>query len=221
MKRFTGVIGALLLGLASAAAQAVPMSTLFDDGELQVGDKLFSDWTFLDASWSIDDWQPDFSLIDVTGDATDPMNIALNFDFGGQLQASDGEFGDLSFAFTASVVGGANQIVGVGLDIDVAILENGAAYIAEGVDTSWQTPTLEVDDLSPSDAAAIAGTGSVRIEKNVFVGTLSEGDSVNLLGMSQTFAQEPLEPPVNVPVPAPLALLALGLLGLGWSRRRA
>jgi hypothetical protein len=227
MKTINQALGAALLGAAASTAQAIPFSDLFNGQELIVGDKLFSDWTLNSATISPDldsdfeDWDLDFSAMEVFGDNSNPMSIVLSFDMGGELFVQDGEVGDLDFSFVVSVISEANEISGVGLEITELNIDGDTfwnyAGIAEGVNDTFDNPTLEVDSGLDvfSDSAAVGPFDSITINKNIFVWSDGPGDSVDLMSFTQTFEQTP------VPTPTPLALMALGLFGIGLSRRRS
>lgn len=229
MKKMNQALGAVLLGAAASTAQAIPFSDLFNGAELIVGDKLFSGWTLNSATFSpdpdsdFDDWDLDFSAMEVVGNDSDPMSIVLSFDMGGELFVQDGEVGDLDFSFVVSVIGDDYEITGVGLEMTELNIEGDTfwnyAGIAEGVNDTFDNPTLEVDsglDIF-SDSASVGPFDSITINKNIFVWSDFESDSVNLIGFTQTFEQTP----TTVPTPTPLALMALGLLGIGVLRRRS
>jgi hypothetical protein len=105
MKRlFVILISLVLLTGAASSVQAIPLQDLFDGGSILVDDKLFSGWTLFNMESTDPAFDPDFSLIEVTGLDDDPMNPGIRIEPNGQLQVQDFNFVDVFFGFTVDVL---------------------------------------------------------------------------------------------------------------------
>ena len=236
MKKHVRSIGAIALAMAMAgSAQAVPLSDLFGGGSITAGDKLFDQWqlSLQDTSIFVDD--PDFALIDVTSlhDGGDDPGPGINIDFGGQMTVEGDDifaFSDLTIDFRVSTVGDKlikdNSLTfGSPASIlawfpdafnDLGMTVEEWVYDAAGNELAHKYIEFSIlDDVQTSlfpDTADFAPQEEIFVTKSFFVWSTDVGDTATLGGVEQRFSQ--------IPEPATLALLSLGLVGFGIGRRR-
>ena len=218
---------AMGLALATSVAQAIPLSDLFEGGDIKVGDKLFNNWGL---EYSESDTGIDFGEIEVTGLDTDPMNIGLHFDANGQLSVfGQDSFLDVSFVFDVTVLNPAYRINGSSLEITETDFA-GEGGIIEIIETVSDSGGSEIDvmdayvdnfegDEMLMDSLAFGPQASVSIIKEILLFTDdSEDDSAELVSFEQHFSQT--RESVGVPEPSTLFLMGIGLAAIGVVRRR-
>ena len=236
------IAGAIGLGVAPAPAAIITdgcasptectLDELFLGGTITVGDKFFSEWTFLDSDADPDEPPPifDFSQVIVTPLDDDPNNPGLRFDWGDQFSdLGVRDFLNLGFAYLVNVTDPNFQITGTSLELldfevtgegEVAVsgspfdLENGDFFI----DPITEEPAIPVVGID-LDAGIEILASDVNIPPQDAIGVTNTlgGDSDNLGG---TFAVRSYEQRFNqTPIPeesSPWSLmLGVGALGAG------
>ena len=161
---------------------------------------------------------------DIAGMVDSVLDVNLTVDFSkcGASATLAGCTGGSSFTFNGEII------------FDLA---HGAATSVVGPDTfSGQSTNARVTQTYDDEAATAVGGGVLLSGTFSPVSALSAQDGVSALGdWSFTFADVAGADPLvvhswrldielrdqgQIPVPAPLALLGLGLVAMGWSRRK-
>jgi len=214
-------------GLASGAqavtilGDAVPLSELVDDpeGEILVGDKLFTDFSY-DATGDM----PTVLGVNVIPILDDDGHFGIRFQGGfGDLPSSPGA-SDALISFTVTATLESFFIVDAHLAGNPELIgELGSISVVETFDFDPELRLTIFDDEEAGqqsvDWVDFEPIKSIEVTKDIFaLAAMSTdeqtGGAVTLSFIDQTFSQ--------VPEPGTAALLVVGLTGLGWlGRRRA
>jgi hypothetical protein len=210
---------ATVISMFTAAAASCPsgdsLAQLESLGSCQIGDKIFSDFTYnYSASGGAMAVLPGSITVDTVGPGQDVSGPSYGLEFNGSWTADNGQTNDGTIGFEVTVVNGAGmEITDSGLAQTSGIFGlGGVASVSEqgcsGVGCTpgtWAVLTLQ--DGSTDQAAAdtlLAPTGTVTVSKDINV-IAPAGSFASISLVTDTFSQ------TAVPEPRALSLL----LGLG------
>ena len=238
MKKLLRCLGMTVWIFVASSAFAIPVNQ-FSLADLQAGqtitqgDKVFADWEILGNDLCDDPDSEDCNEIDLSnilvtgvGDGSAGMEYGLQFTAINDAWTQVGEsFLDLYFGFSVTATDATKKIVGSTMTSTVDIGDNNELITVEKFiydpDTQNKLAFLEnySDSLGSedlSDSGAFSGLSKVWVEDNIFIDGL--GGSAELLDVTQRFLQRGQG---QAPAPGTVALLALGLVGIVFMRRRS
>lgn len=226
------ILGLLGLGIGNAQATIITsgcadvnasctLDELVSGGSIVINDKLFDNWFIEDFSTL----PVDIAGIDVLPLDDQAMNPGVQFNANGRLSTVGFDLIDLDLGFSVATLDGSAGIKDNSLEINgftfgvgnvggfIDIFED--IFDPSGVLLGDKFVTA--DNLSPPildlfDSAEFPAQSVVFVEKLILVSGDDSGDTVSLDTFSQRFSQ--------VPEPATIALLVMGILGVAITSRR-
>ncbi|MEZ6120770.1 MAG: PEP-CTERM sorting domain-containing protein [Pirellulaceae bacterium] len=204
----------LMLSCGSLSAAVVPLSDLVNGQTIQSGDKVFSNFKYVETGDmpAVGDVQVE-TVTDTNG------NYGVRF-IGGFIDTAGGSSSDALITFDVSVAAGANQAISGAI-----LAANPAVFNGEGLASVTETflPTIDNDKLvvydfgngddKLTDSTTFANTyQTLSVQKDIILHAMGNNAAVTMSFVDQYFPQ--------VPEPNSLGLMTLGLLGLLARRRR-
>ena len=221
-KKLTGLLAGLVFALNASMAQAVPLQDLLDGASIIVDDKVFDDWVLDGNTGSV---TPDLRDIDILPLGDDPLNPGLEFIANGNLITSGTDFIALFIGFSVSTLDGSVRIKDNSLEInefEFGITSTGGyieidEVIEDVAGTFLGDKTVLVDNrfniFDLFDSANFQPQSSISVSMGINVGGDGAEDIVSLDKFTMRFSQ--------VPEPTTVALMGLGLAGIGYRRKKA
>ncbi len=212
-----GLISGAALALAAMSVQAVPITSA---GSLTIGDKTFSNFTCSITSGGLALTGPNACSqinVEVIGDgsAGSPYGLAFNSGF----SAFGLGWEDILLGYRVTVTDPSQAIDEIGLAFNGSFVGLAVTQVVETVFNNGNlVGQAEVHNGSGigaqlQDLISLNGAYTVLdVVKDIYLG--AAGGLASISYIQQTFPQ------TDVPLPAPLALLGLGLFSLGLTSRR-
>jgi hypothetical protein len=203
--------------IGSVTAAIVPLSDLLTDGAtIQSGDKIFSDFTYLQTG---DMPTGENVNVETIQDGDGYYGIRIQ---GGFVDQAGGDASDALITFNVSVPDGSGQLIsGAKLSSNPAVFADDPSSLASVTETfipSIIDNKLVVYDFGEGDDKLLDqisfadGYTTLPVQKDIILHAIGDSGAVTMSFVDQTFPQ--------VPEPSSLVLAMGGLLGFGGLRRR-
>jgi hypothetical protein len=224
-KRLFSVFSALVLTIVAGPGNAVPLQDLFEGETIIVDDKLFFGWTLLNLVVTDPALDPNLALIEVLPLEDQPQNPGLRFEANGQLMVTDQNFIDLHFGFLVAALDPNHLIKDNSLEL-VGFAFGGVGGLITIIEEVFDATGNQLADklvladqllgiFNLFDSAAFPPQALILVEKNILLAGDFSADLVSLDVFEQRFSQVPPQ----VPGPASLLLVVLGLAVTAFGRR--
>ena len=216
-----GQADAVVVTTGCASATECGLDELLAGGSFLINDTRFTNFSLA----LFDGRLPTAASIRVTP-LDQPLNPGFRLaDIGGTLRAADGDLTRSDLSFNVIMEGGPLRLRDNTLVVEFGQMTNPGvdtfAGISETVfdsalsllgDKNVVCDTTACADGTSSDATFFAPQSSLLVFANIDAASVLTGDVAQILGATLNFSQ--------IPEPTTVALLALGMTGIGWSRRR-
>ena len=213
---------AVIITTGCASATECGLDELLAGGSFLVNQTRFANWDLA----LFDGRLPDAASIRIA-----PIDLPLNpgfrlTDLRGTLRAANDDFTRSDLSFNVIMESGPLRLKDNTLVVDFGEMVNPGADTFAGIsetifdsafsllgDKNVVCDTTACANSSGSDAAAFAPQSSLLVFANIDAVSAAAGDVAQIVGATLNFSQ--------IPEPATVGLLALGMAGIGWSRRRS
>ncbi len=219
---------ATVISMFTAAAASCPsgdtLAQLETLGSCQIGDKIFSDFTYIgSATGGATQVTAGGIVVDTVGPGQDVAGPNYGLEFNGSWTADNGQTSDGTIGFEVTVINGAGmEITDAGLAQTSGVFGGGVASVSEQgcsgtgcTPGTWAVLTFQDtgNDVASADNPLPAPTGTVTVSKDINV-VAPTGGFASISLVTDTFSQ------TAVPEPRALSLLlALGLVA-GFAFRK-